>query len=650
MTTLTIDKLSIPVTELGPECAVPSIFKSKNVQQMSENRLDEDDGLYVGYGYIDDPFPYRKQNRYDGTLRDTELPCVILENEYLKTLFLPTLGGRLWQLYDKKAKRDLMVTNTQIAFGNLAIRDAWFCGGVEWNFGIIGHTPFTCDTLHTATLKTDDGTPVLRFYEYERLRGCTYQVDAWLPEGSPRLYVGVRLVNPTQEVKPTYWWSNVAVAEDPGARVIYPATQAYTNHNRCISKVSQFKTEERDITYPTQLPYAVDYFWRVKDAEHKFMTQIGQDGYGLVQSATSRQQGRKLFVWGQHTGAKNWQNTLKTTHYVEIQAGLGQTQYEHIPMPPNTAWSWVESYGAIQVDPRRAHGEWADAIACVSEQVSQYGLEEVLKNATHMTRPADEVIIRGSGWGALEELLREGQPIRALSKHLDFGQLQAPQQDWVRLVREGTLGQHDPADEPISWMYSDRVTALLEQAIADKDKDNWYTYLHLGVIYHVDKKPEKAVALLNRSIDLCDNPWAHYALACIAWRLEQKEEAITQAVTAIRMRRFDPSFVRSALDILIAANRNDLLIQELKDCPENVLDDIHIRAVHAVAQLEFGNWKLAWNLLDGDVDKLAPYVREGATNITDFWIQVETARRQEAGLDASNVENEVPVEWDFRMH
>jgi len=72
--------------------------------------------------------------------------------------------------------------------------------------------------------------------------------------------------------------------------------------------------------------------------------------------------------------------------------------------------------------------------------------------------------------------------------------------------------------------------------------------------------------------------------------------------------------------------------------------------VHAVAQLEFGNWKLAWNLLDGDVDKLAPYVREGATNITDFWIQVETARRQEAGLDASNVENEVPVEWDFRMH
>ena len=62
MTTLTIDKLSIPVTELGPECAVPSIFKSKNVQQMSETRLDEDDELYVGYGYIDDPFPYRKQN------------------------------------------------------------------------------------------------------------------------------------------------------------------------------------------------------------------------------------------------------------------------------------------------------------------------------------------------------------------------------------------------------------------------------------------------------------------------------------------------------------------------------------------------------------------------------------------------------------
>ena len=172
MSSLSIEIKKIKIADLGDPSTVPAVFKTKNVQQLTKNYLDEDDGVYVGYGFIDDVFPYKKQCMYGRELKEKQMMSVALENEYLKAVFLPELGGRLWSLYDKKQKRDLLLTNNSVTFCNLALCDAWFCGGVEWNFGLIGHSVYTCSPLHTAVLKTDDGTPVIRFYEYERIRGC----------------------------------------------------------------------------------------------------------------------------------------------------------------------------------------------------------------------------------------------------------------------------------------------------------------------------------------------------------------------------------------------------------------------------------------------------------------------------------------------
>ncbi|NLL69765.1 MAG: hypothetical protein GX238_01390 [Epulopiscium sp.] len=61
--------------------------------------------------------------------------------------------------------------------GNLAFRNAWFSGGIEWNCGVVGHHPYTCSPLFIATLTGDEGTPVLRMYEFERIRCATYQID-----------------------------------------------------------------------------------------------------------------------------------------------------------------------------------------------------------------------------------------------------------------------------------------------------------------------------------------------------------------------------------------------------------------------------------------------------------------------------------------
>ena len=139
-----------------------------------------------------------------------------MENDHLKAVFLPEYGGRLWELWDKNTGKILLYTNDVLRFSNLAIRNAWFSGGVEWNISLIGHTPFTTEPLYTAVTKTEAGAPVLRFYEYERIRKVPYQMDFWLEEEDRFLNCRMRIVNESDQVVPMYWWSNIAVLNMKG--------------------------------------------------------------------------------------------------------------------------------------------------------------------------------------------------------------------------------------------------------------------------------------------------------------------------------------------------------------------------------------------------------------------------------------------------
>lgn len=222
---------------------------------------------------------------------------IILENEYLRAVFLPHYGGKLMSLFDKEQNRDLLFTNSVIRPCNLATRNAWMSGGVEWNCGIFGHHVHTCDTLFTAKTELDDGTPVLRFYEYERIRRAVVQMDFFLPEGSKMLYARMRVTNTTNEVVPMYWWSNIAVREDEKARLVTWANGAYTNDGN-VSEVPIPIHNDIDVSYPSNVPTAIDYFYNIPDHKRKFEAMIGENGYGFVQTSTSRLVGRQAVCMG----------------------------------------------------------------------------------------------------------------------------------------------------------------------------------------------------------------------------------------------------------------------------------------------------------------------------------------------------------------
>ena len=367
---------------IGEQSSLPGLEGLANVQQNTKAVLDEDDEIFLGYGFRSNVFPYRPQDVYTREQTERCYRSIVLENEFLRARFLPELGGRLISLTDKASGRDLLYQNKTLYAGNLAMRNSWFSGGVEWNASIIGHNPFTCSPLFAARTQLADGTPVLRMYEYERLRGVSFQMDFFLPDGSRVLFARMRLVNENAQTVPTYWWSNIAVPEWRGGRVVVPADAAYVARDGVIFKDSvPVDRGGDDVTYPVNNPKAVDHFWKIAPERRKYIAHLNADGWGLVQASTHRQRGRKLFVWGQTRGSARWQEFLSGNphdRYIEIQAGLAQTQYECLPMPPHTAWEWLEAYGAMNAGPAQIHGAWHGAQAAVENlllSISQKQLE-----------------------------------------------------------------------------------------------------------------------------------------------------------------------------------------------------------------------------------------------------------------------------------
>ena len=300
------------------------------------------------------------------------------------------------------------------------MRNAWFSGGVEWNIGTIGHTPFTCAPLFAARVAGPDGTPVLRMYEWERIRQVTYQIDAWLPDRSPVLLVRVSIRNAHAHVVPMYWWSNIAVPERADTRVVVPAESAYRYSYDALDVVPTPAQEGPDYTYVTRIGRAADYFFHIPDGTLPWIAALDGDGKGLVQLSTPRLKGRKLFLWGMGRGGRKWQEFLSVggQPYLEIQAGLARTQLEHVPMPADTEWDWLEAYGLLEAPAELVHdAPWAETHAAVGAAVEQLlprsKLEaELIRSRSFAAQPPVEIFQHGSGWGALESLRRTtvGEP------------------------------------------------------------------------------------------------------------------------------------------------------------------------------------------------------------------------------------------------
>ena len=651
---LTVCEVLLPSARFNGESTLPSLYEMSNIQGLTRSALDEDDELFVGFGFLPSIFPYRMQDLYDRSEELTPYVGVVLENDYLKALFIPELGGRLWSLYDKVAGKDLLYTNPMVRPCNLAVRNAWLAGGIEFNCGMVGHHPFTCSRIHAARTTLEDGTPVLRMYEYERIRACVYQMDFFLPEDSKQLFGRMRIVNPTTDTVPMYWWTNMAVRENPKARDVIDATETYNNRDGMVGKNSVPYDRGIDITYPSNNPVAIDYFWKIPPENRKYTAYIDERGYGFFQASTPRLQGRKLFVWGQGEGGKRWQEFLTQDghdgRYVEIQAGVAHTQYECIPMPPKTAWEWLEAFGAVTADPEKVHGDWAECRAEVNARLEEIIPSAKLNDMLAATKPmalspAESMICYGSAWGKLENLRREKSGETPVCAHLDFGTLTEEQMPWFSLMEKGTMEQEtDKTLPPVSWMLQKEWTAMLEQSAPCHEK-----YLHLAAIHMAQRNLRDADEALTEALALATTPIALFLKAQVYRMKGDLNAAADTAMEAYALLPTDVSLARQSLALALRAGKHTAIMAAYEAAPEAVRADGRVAMTYAFALLRTGKVAEAEAVLMADGGLSVTDIREGEISLTSLYIEIQKAKAAAEGETLEDADIDVPRQFDFRM-
>ena len=669
MSDLAVRSFPISTAELGAESPLPPI-RPRPIPNIPVSAKDLPITVLenMSRGHAPSILPYAMQDTFSRNYHLEDHPVAVLENQILRAEFLLNYGGRLWSLYHKPSQTELLAKPPRITFANLALRNAWFYGGAEWNMGTIGHSPLSCSPVFAARLQDAHGTPILRLYEWERLRQVLVQIDACLPDDSPVLLLRPRILNPGPSQVPMCWWSNLAVPMAPGIRVLAPANRMYVlgREERGLYQSAVPSAEGIDLTYPANWSHAADLFFDVPVGVRPWIAAISAQGDGFAHVSTDGLRGRKLWVWGTAQGGRNWQELLgsESGGYVEIQAGLTCTQLEHLPMDAGEQWSWMEAYGRVQTTRSVAHGtDWQEACAHLTDQIDRLipapRLEAAYQEIGALAdSPPQTILHRGSGWGPLERRRREKLGDRAFGSEgmvFDDQSLGEAQRPWIALLEDGTFPSTSPDTPPRGFVVGQEWLELLEGYSRQGGAGQWDVWFHLGVMKLSAGDDAGALRCWERSLALAWSPWASRNLAVLRWVQGDLAEAADLMLAACKGAPAQFELLLECGKLLIEGDRYQSWLDLVDPLPASLRGHGRIRLLEAQAALRGGKLAVVAAFLG---DRIVPVdLREGESSLSELWYAYHERRlreesRSELGVDLKELvrkEYPVPPELDFRI-
>jgi hypothetical protein len=657
-TTIRTERIALPIARLGKPSSLPRF----RWQQPMANRetppnfgLSEDESRH-GFNWGEDSIlPYQVSDDYDRNRVAGTLPCITIENGRLRAVVAPSLGGRLLELKDLATGRDLVFRNPVFQPANLAALNAWFSGGIEWNGLIPGHTPFTCAPVFAGIRETDEG-PILRLYEFDRIVEATWQIDLFLPTGSAVLYAHGRIVNPNDDIRLAYWWTNVAAPMSAGTRVLSPVDYSIEHvwPGNNLGRL-EFPRAPLDLSYPDNWENATSVFFRKPEAPRLFIASVDKSGYGLLQTATAPMRGRKFFYFGNAQGGQNWMDYLSNPgegQYLEIQSGIAPTQNQRFELPPHSELEWTEAFSPVALDAAQAHdGDYLAAVQHAGAHLdAAVPASELARIDAFLARearqPLTSRVSTGEAWGA-----RQQQALgRPLAEGLDFSS--AHQQDfWDDIAAGQKVAAAHLSSLPAGIAVSDLwVTRLAENATA-----HGTTYVHelMLAIAALDRN-NRDLALRHTEASLALKPsWLGYRLAALL--AADADAAIALYFKAWEAGEAPPELAIEIAQYLMAADRPAELQRFVDTLSDAIRDNERILLARAVVAANAGDFDTSEQLL---LSRQFATIREGETLLSDLWVKLRRGRL-EAALGRSPNREEVnadlaahplPRTLDLRMH
>src|SRR3954471_3300408 len=132
--------------------------------------------------------------------------AVFLENEFLKIMILPELGGRIQMAYDKIKQRHFVYYNHVIKPALVGLTGPWISGGIEFNWPQ-HHRPSTFEAVDWSIEENEDGSKTIWVNEVERMFRTKGRAGFTLHPDKAYLEIKVKLFNRTPLPQTFLWWA-----------------------------------------------------------------------------------------------------------------------------------------------------------------------------------------------------------------------------------------------------------------------------------------------------------------------------------------------------------------------------------------------------------------------------------------------------------
>ncbi|AUZ88351.1 DUF5107 domain-containing protein [Arthrobacter agilis] len=285
------------------------------------------------------PIPFT--DRISTTKRPRLWQAVHLENQWIRLMILPELGGRIHIGYDKTNGYDFFYRNNVIKPALVGLAGPWISGGVEFNWPQ-HHRPGTYLPVETSVERSEDGSVTVWQGDLDPLQRMRGTHGIRIRPDSSVIEVAVRLYNRTDEPQTFLWWANVAARVHEDYQAFFPPDVHYVaDHAR--RAVTAFPRADRPyygVDYPACVSASrpdadrIDYYgnipvptsYMITDTEDSFF-----GGYdhradaGFVHWADrSIAPGKKQWTWGNGPVGHAWDRLLTDSDgpYVELMAGV----------------------------------------------------------------------------------------------------------------------------------------------------------------------------------------------------------------------------------------------------------------------------------------------------------------------------------------
>lgn len=493
-------------------------------------------------------YPYPMLDSLSREKTNRTYRTVVLENEYLRITFLPELGGKIYDVLDKTVGKPMFYVNHVVKPGLIAQCGAWTSGGVEWNTGPQGHTVSCMQPIPVLILPPEkDGSQSVAVGETERIYGTRWTVVVTLRPGRSFIEERIRIYNPTETVRPYYFWNCTAAPNTPGFRFIYPMTLGCDHAGE---KFFKWPIDDgKDLTRGTNYQDASSIFaWH---CDQDFFGSYNDDlDHGAVSYANHYQlPGKKAWTWGYGGFGTMHQKDLTDDDgpYNEVQTGPLLTQAQVGRLDPCEAVEWNEFWYPVHgtegftfanrelaVNVTRAQGTvrlkvlgtgtWSDAKVRVLKETRE------LANAKcklSPTTPADlQLAVSGQDTPLQVEILSPNGLLASFSLPLQLPLRTPPEK---KTIRPETASEHVEA----GWEHFlfARYTEAEKQFRSALEKDTKDSEAHIGLAYlDLDRDPAAAAKEARAALSVnAEDGTANYVLAVAEARLGHDREALGSA-------------------------------------------------------------------------------------------------------------------------